>query len=383
MALHVPFLRCALAAACAGGLFTGCASRQPAPTVKAAPPSGPQAGFDADYAAWSGLGYRLDWSGFPFPGLATHRTKDMVAYQDVLAILDSSSNFALLETSTGERRWATELANPLTKFVAVSRDPLDQGRLVVSSQSEAYVLAVATGTLLDREQFSRVVSTRPVIAGNIMIFGSIAGEVVGHLLGRNLRSWAFQGRGSFTSDPVRLADGTVGIASQSGDVLFLTPRGQLVGRGSILGGLASHPVTDGNLLFIAGLDQSVWCFAPSGANIWRHRTSSQLRAQPTHLNGVLYCSIPREGLTSFEAMTGKVLWSNPKVAGTVIGTRDGRALVWDAAAPSLTTIDPVDGEIIETIQLPGVTTIVTDATDNPNLYAMTASGVVGKFIPNN
>ncbi|MBL9002534.1 MAG: PQQ-binding-like beta-propeller repeat protein [Phycisphaerae bacterium] len=337
--------------------------------------------FPADFEAWSKVKYRLDWSGFPFPLLGQHRTQEVVPFPDMLAVLDASSNVAVLETSTGERRWGDELANPLTKFVAVSRDPMDAGRIIVSSQSEAFVISATTGTLLARETFARVVNTRPVIAGNIMIFGTSTGEVLGHLLGRNLKAWGFQGKGPITADPVRLADGTIGIVSQAGDVMFLTPRGNMVGRGTILGGLMTNPVTDGNLMYMAGLDQSVWCFAPSGALIWRHRTASPLRTQPTMQNGVLYCDIPREGLTALEGLSGKVLWSNPKVSGTVIGSRGGRALVFDSTGKTLALVDPVDGALVDSILLPGIVRIVADAQENPNLYAVSDKGVVGKFIP--
>lgn len=381
MAPHVLSVRLALGIACLAAC--GCGS-----TPKAAPVSPPfsaaasgTAAFPAVYKDWATVGYRLDWSGFPFPNLGKHDTQELIAYADVIVVLDRSSYVAVLEATTGERRWASELATSLTKFVGTTRDPLDAGRVIVSGQSEALVLATATGTLLAREGYSRVVNTRPLMAGNLMIFGTASGEVLAHLMGRDVKAWGFQSTAAISASPVRLVDGTVGVVAQSGDVMFFTPRGQLTGRGRILNGLANDPVTDGNLMYMAGLDQSVWCFAPSGTMVWRHRTSSQLRSQPTFQKDVLYCTIPKEGLTAFEGISGKVLWANKAVSGTVIGSRNGRALVWDADSGTLATVDPEDGLLVNSISLPGVKMLVPDAVENPNLYAVNAAGVVGKFIP--
>ncbi len=364
-------------AGCASQAPKKAAAAQPAPKAAA---SGSSA-FPAVYEDWAKVGYRLDWSGYPFPTAPGTKILTATAFADVFVIQNKSSEVATLDIGTGERRWAATLANPLTKFVGITRDPFDASRIIVSSESEAYVLAAPTGTLLAREQYSRVVDTRPLMEGNLAVFGTSTGEVLAHLMGRNVKAWGFQSTGAINSNLVKFTDGNIGAVSQSGDVMFLTPRGQMIGRARILAGLATDPVTDGNLLFVAGMDQSVWCFAPSGTQVWRYRTSHPLRTQPTVQNGILYVAVPGQGLTALEAASGKVLWTAEGQMGTMICTRKGRAIVWDEQAKTISSVDPENGGVIERISVPHVVRVFTDGAENPNLYAVNEESVVGKFIP--
>lgn len=386
-------LRWVFAATALAGMLGGCAEEfkeEPVATPHANPAAAgakarirpdTSAGFPADYEDWSRLGYRLDWSGFPFPTNDKVDVLEVAGFQDIVVVLDRSSEVVALETTTGERRWASSLANKLTKFVGIARDPLDPGRVIVSSESDAYVMAATTGTLLARETYARVVDTPPVMAGNVAIFGTLTGEVMAHMMGRSVKAWGFQSGGAVTAAPVRLADGTIAAVSQAGDVMFLTSRGQMLGRGRILKGLGNDPVTDGNLLYIAGLDQSIWCFAPSGSQIWRYRTSDPLRSQPAVLNGVVYCDVPRDGLVALESISGKELWKSPQVRGDVIGSNLSRTLVWNAPTRTLVAVDPGTGDAIERVTIPQAAKLVSSGGESPILYVVSDLGVVGKFIP--
>ncbi len=120
--------------------------------------------------------------------------------------------------------------------------------------------------------------------------------------------------------------------------MFLNSGGSLIGRGQIYEGLDNDPVAEGDMLFIAGRDRSMWAFDTAGNRLWRYRTSSPLSAQPTAHGGVVYEDIPGQGLTAFEEPTGRVLWSSARVTGTVIGTRHGKLLV--SKGEMLTLVDP-------------------------------------------
>jgi hypothetical protein len=85
------------------------------------------------------------------------------------------------------------------------------------------------------------------------------------------------------------------------------------------------------------------------------------------------------GLTAYEAATGKQVWANRNLSGSVIAARSGRLLVWDGH--TATTVDPARGGIVESVQLDGVTMIRTDQFEDGNLYLASTAGVVTRLTP--
>ena len=366
------------------GSVIGCASStsKPAADARPAPVDAPRAAtidFPVDHAAWSTLGYRLDWVGFPFRARHDQPITFAVSLGDSFIIQDRSSETVLLDATTGERRWGAALANPLTRFVGAARDPVDASRVLVSSESEGFFLDIATGSLVAKTRYERVVNTRPLFVGRAAIFGTSTGELVGHLVNQSVKGWGFQTAGSIEANPVLLADGDIGAVSQAGDVLFLDQRGQILGRNRILGPVAMDPVTDGQSLYVAGLDQSIWAFASNGALRWRHRTSSPLREQLAVRGGVVYCAVPGEGLLAINADDGKVAWKAQGTSGSVIASRNGRLLVRTAAGVDI--LNPANGALVAQVPLPGISLLVPEATDDATIYAVSKQGTVGKFIP--
>jgi len=365
--------------------LSGCSSApdsKPAPETQTSIPTEPLPGstsrFPVVHEDWAKLGYRLDWVGFPFPRAASSSNVVSAAlYDDIVVLQEKNSAVTVMDASTGQNRWSSELTGPLTKWIGIAREEGDRGRLLVASESEMFVLAPATGTLLGRERFGRVANTPPLLLGNVVITGTTTGVVQSHRLGTGLPGWAFTSRGAIEGS-LQMVGGVIGGVSQGGDVFFLTPAGELVGRARVFGRIDNNPATDGQSLFVASRDQSVWAFAPTGAQLWRYRTPNPLTAQPVAHDGVLYCDLGEEGLTAFNASTGEVIWRNPAVHGNVVGVRAGRLIVWHGS--TATTIDPARGDIVDRIDMPGVTKIAPDAFVDGNMYAISDRAVVAKFM---
>jgi outer membrane protein assembly factor BamB len=260
----------------------------------------------------------------------------------------------------------------------VDRDAGNTNNVLVSSESEMYTISAANGSLLARDRFNRVVNTRPIFTNNLAVFGTSTGEVMAHVLGRGVKAWGFMSSGAIEADPVVCGE-TMAFVSQAGDVMFFGLGGGLVGKASIYEGLANEPVSDGGLLFIAGLDRSVWCFNSNGVEVWRHRTDAPLRIQPAAFGGTLWASVPSQGLMAFDGPTGKVKWTNPNVQGTVIGLRGGRLVV--RTSDGIATLNPVDGAIMERAATPGIVRIITDKFEDGNVYAVSDKSTVGRMIP--
>lgn len=367
------------------GIPAACA-RQDAPkaaTTTAAAPKAPakDGGYtpNVDHDAWAKLGYRLDWQGFPFfSNRNSAKITRLAPFADMVLVQESSSSIALLEANTGAKRWSVYLANPLTKFTAISRDPNNPSNILVSSEAEVYGLAAQSGNLTLRESYQRVVNTAPVFLGSSAIYGCTTGEVQAHVVGRAVKAWGFALSGAIEADPVRVGE-SVGLVSQAGEVIFLTGDGAVQGRNRVFGGLANDPVANDSVMFIAGLDQSVWAFDFTGLEVWRYRTASPLKDQPTLHGDALYITVPGQGLTALDASTGKEKWIAKDAKGSVIALRNKQLIAWDGRHAY--ALDPERGDVYEKVELPDITMIQLDQFTDGNAYAVDGRGVVSKFVP--
>jgi hypothetical protein len=335
--------------------------------------------FPVDHAAYAKIGYRLDWMGFP--SITGSQPIDFVQpYPDLVAALEHGSTVSLLEPNTGARRCADQLANPLTRFVGMVREG---NRLFCAAEAEVFIIDTQTCNLAGRTRLFRNVSTQPVMYGDLLIFGSGAGEVFASLAAGGVggvKVWGYLAGGPFEHKPVLIGN-AVGAVSQSGSVVFLdAASGGLLGQTRVFGPLETDPVADDHLMYVASLDQSIYAFAPQGAvQVWRYRTPGALRVQPTVAGGRLYCAVPGKGLTAFEAATGNIVWSTSGFDGTVIGSSKGRLLAWDGHEAAL--IDPARGDVMDRAALKGVRMLKPDKFENGNLFVVSESGVVAKFLP--
>jgi outer membrane protein assembly factor BamB len=361
----------------------GSSTTAPAATTQTASAAGGStSAFPVVHEDWAKLGYRLDWVGFPFLNAARNaRVIDILPLGDSVVAQESGSTVTLMVASNGENRWSTDLTGPLTKWVGMIPDATNPDRFIVSSESEAFVMTKANGNLAGREELSLVVNTAPIQQGSMLVYGTPTGRIIGHLMGvggRGVTAWGFTSVGSIDADLTPLGTNFVSVSS-GGDVLVMTTRGNLLGRARVFGPVDHPPATDGQSVFVASRDQSLWAFATTGGTLWRHRTSQPITARPVAHDGSVYVHLRDEGLTAFDASSGSVRWSNPNVKGTIIGVRSGSLLAWDGA--SLTTLDAARGDVISTIALPGVTKLVPDAFVDGNLYAASDKLVLARFSP--
>lgn len=356
------------------------AAAQPARSNSGGPSEARAAAFPIDSASWAKLGYRWDWTGFPYV-IPKGRITDLVAYPDVIVAQDSGSTISVLEASNGSQRWSNMLATPLTRFVGTTRtsDPAKGDVFLSCSQSEIYFLAAPTGELLDRQKLEKVVNTQPLMAGDRAIFGTPVGEVFCHWLGRSIKVWGFGTGAAVEADLIRVSDTTIASVNQAGLITFLTDSGSLVAQGQIFGPPGAPLAAGNSMLFIASVDQSLYAYSADGRQLWRLRTNAPLTEAPLFHDNVVYCSLAERGMSAFNAANGKPLWNNLNIRGHAVAFRKGRLLVHDN--DRLATLDPASGQIIDGMTVDGLQELVTDKVVDGNLYAVSASGVVAKFLP--
>ncbi len=329
---------------------------------------------------WAKLGYRLDWQSPVFvPNSASRNTTRVKATADAILVQDSTSTVSFVEPATGRVRWATELANPLSRFLSLDLDPANPRHVLASAEGELFVLASDTGALIERERFARVVNTAPVFAPGLAIYGCSAGEILAHTVGTEFRAWGFDGHSTFTANPVYVGD-AIGFVGQNGNVLFLNAAGSMMGFTKIYDGPAGQPATDGERLFIASTDQSLWAISPNGQTAWRHKTPAKLTRSPVVHDSFVYCELPA-GFSALHADTGTLVWTTPKLHGEVIAIRDGKLVVWEA--PNATLVDPKTGDIIASAEIPEATILAAESLVDAPIYVANPHGTLTRFVPQN
>jgi outer membrane protein assembly factor BamB len=381
-ALRLSFLGLVLAlGACAHSTTakpsdSGTAPGNSTATTTAAPIGG-YAVKDADFLE---LGYRRDWTAFPFVSKSGHVQK-ILASGDLVLVLETGSTVTALESTNGAIRWANELATPLTRFVGLTRQA---DRVLVSADSDLFFLSALNGSIMNRQTYRKVVNTAPVLFRRECVYGTTTGHVLAHQIDLGVSRWMFLLRGAIDHPPVIVAqdgnDAVIGCVSQSGEYVFVgATNGKPLGRGRIFSGIDTDPIAAQSMMIVAGRDQSLWALNIDGSVAWRVRCDLELKRQPTTDGKTVWCQLGTEGVSAVDVATGKVLWSNRVVEGSVIGERAGNLLVWNGSLALL--LDKERGDIIRSFVVPQTIMLLTDKFEDGNLYALSDNGVVVKFVP--
>ena len=364
----------ALACLCSLSLLTtGCASLGGG--------SGDSATLSADDAAFSELGFRREWSGFPTMS-RNGSIREVYIDRGNVIVQETGSTVSFLEPTTGRLRWHNRLGTAMTKFVSLyPYNWRGAPSVLASSESDVHVLQADTGNLLARQNLSKVVSTGPVIIGDIAVYGTAGGELMGHSFVSGARLWGHDLNGPIQAGPTYVHGAVVGVADSGQIVSLEATSGALFGRGEIFSGASTAPVAGDMLFYVASLDQSIWAFDPGnpGREIWRVQTSAPLRSQPVAYGGALLVSTTDSGLLSLDQRTGNIQWANGEVHGEVVGIHEGRLVVFDPETREAYTLSPTSGVVYQQQSLPTVAGMAFDRFADGDLYAWGEGGVVAKF----
>lgn len=366
--------------ALAGGLLAGCESSSPATVITTPAERADAAPAQTD--EFAKLGYRLEWRAFPtmLPGETIERLN---LFGDVLAAQESAGVVSVIETRSGQVRWSEQVAGRLTHFVGINRDKKTPDRLIVSSETEAYFYDISTGNLKARQKFAQIVSSSPVQVGDILVYGCLNGQVLGHLMLNGFRQWGAGLTGTISTSPLEMPSGRVAVVSSTGDFAIIdAATGLSQGRARMFGGPAAgvEMATNGSVTVIASQDQSLYAFGGDIASpMWRKRTDAPLKFSPVIHEGRVYCDLGTDGLTCLEAATGKPIWNNAKVSGSVVGVRNKKLVVFNGSIAW--TLDMANGAIIDQVELKNVSMLKPDTFVDGNLYVAAPSGIITKFSP--
>lgn len=364
-----------LASASSMLLLAGCASDTPNTDASVAPMKGERAIKPIDNDAYARLGYRLEWTGFATV-TAGARLQSLDVLGDVLGAQDSGGVFSMISPLSGETKWNIQVSTPVTKFVGAVRE---DKRIIVCSSSEAFFVDVDTGTMLNRQRFTRSATTKPVLHGPLLVFGTASGEIEGHYTSTGVRAWLNGVGGSFDTNPAMLAENLLGFTSSTGNVVILDPNdGTSTTRAKLAGGIFADACADGQTMYVASADQSIYAFdAYSSSPKWRRRTDSVLREAPAVYGNSVFVTVPSAGMVCLDAATGTPRWTTKGVSGSVINVNKGSLIVWNGK--EMVRMTPDTGDVLERAIFNDVSMIVADRFVDGNLYVCSGDGTINKF----
>lgn len=331
---------------------------------------------DPAHDQFAAVGYAVQWRTASIMP-AGERVGFFDPLGDLVVVQNTSGGITAIEDDSGITRWADRPAGPLTRYVGNVRW---RNFIAVSSEAELFLYDASTGDIIERHNLAEVVNTRPIVAGDVLVYGTATGQILGHQAALDLRAWPVRISGPVVVDPVRTGSATACVSDTGSVVIIDSDSGRSLGRNKLFDGIDAPPGASDQAVFIASRDQSLYALSSFNASLlWRIRTEAPLTLSPWYHDGRVYCWLPDRGLCGIAAANGSILWNNQSVKGTPIGIRDGTLLVW--SEPTLWALDLRDGEIVEQVDIPRVEFVrMVGSVDGP-LYTCTPDGVIAKLAP--
>ncbi|MFA6439208.1 MAG: PQQ-binding-like beta-propeller repeat protein, partial [Bacteriovoracaceae bacterium] len=188
----------------------------------------------------------------------------------------------------------------------------------------------------------------PVIVGNVLIIGTMQGELHAVDLTTGKRIRYIKIFSPISSSPVVYQRYVIfGIESTEENLISVDTHDGSIRWAKNAGGVASSPVLKENLLFVGGLDGSFHCFeAAYGSTKWRVNTGSPIRSSPCAWNDLVFCANSSGEVFAYTINHGQERWKfstgNAVFAGLTasegklfVGSRDSCLYILDAVTGSL------------------------------------------------
>ncbi len=329
-----------------------------------------------DHDAWHDLGYRWEWTGYPLMKDGATLT-DAVAYEDALITVASDTTVTCMETSTGKVRWAKQLDRPTTQLFEPSRVG---ETLFICSDTELHEINLKNGNTLDRDTVGAIINTKPLIMGNLALFGTTRNELIAFERTNDFNAWSYRFTGEIESPAIQVDWDSIAMISAGGDLRVLNvAEGASEMTAKISGGAVASMLADDGAVIVPSLDQSIYSFAlRDGYRYWRKRTSAPILIQPVLHDGIVYATTADDGFVAIDSISGEVLWNNDSISGWAVSLANGDELmVW--SGKHLHAIDIDSGEIISSVTLDNTSGVRADQFVDGNLYVISDDGAIARL----
>lgn len=156
------------------------------------------------------------------------------------------------------------------------------------------------------------------------------------------------------ASPVRTPGGDVVVAGDAGDLLRVTPAGEVVWRTAVTAavrGMHGTPVIANGAAYVGAYDGALYAFdLETGTRYWRRKLGDAIGSSPGYHDGTVYVAVeyvgPSGAVFGLDAVTGETTWVDrrptdhphstcavDREAGRlVVGANDGNLYAWSYPA---------------------------------------------------
>lgn len=326
------------------------------------------------------LGYRIAWQ----TSIDTEIARMDIVGPDIY-VVDGRNIMTRIDQKNGSPVWSVTAADRndtiwgvtegMTPFNGLAWGQNEGDRLYVTTDPVVFGIDHATGAVVERQDLQQIPATEVIRWKNYLIFGTSHGRIVWHqyVVGHEWR--ANQLEGPVVGTPTIVGDNRIAAASLGGSVLMLSAKSAgRIWSDKTFAAVKPSVTSGGGMIFAASDDQYLWAFDADRGNVrWRYFTESKLDTQPAYIvvktpegnAGRVLQWVESEGLVCLDAdpgtaIEGKALWTIRDAEGDAVGMIGERVAIWDAPKRVLRMIDPVNGAVAETFQLPQVRSLTMD-----------------------
>ena len=333
------------------------------------------------------LGYRIDWQRRTLIS-ANAGIKTITVQGDSVFVMDGRNFLSRLRREDGEQLWRVPVADALDEIHGITFMPRME-RVFITSGGVVLVLDSDTGSQIAKQRLEQIANTEPIVFGQFFLYGTRNGQICWHSY-----EVGYQWRGYQVSQSIQLApllvDGAVIVVGSDGRIMVLDAgSASQIWSKKLLDVVTAPPAAGSRQVYVAGRDQHLWAFdLNTGRNTWRYLTEDPLSDGPVLLGDQVYQQIPSEGLVCFEAEPvnapdGVVVWKAPKERGSVVGRIGANLLVWDQKQRRLELVTADQGAAALSLDLPGITFLLTNTRQSTDLFAAGDDGRVVRLVPRN
>ncbi|AKF80145.1 hypothetical protein MFUL124B02_09035 [Myxococcus fulvus 124B02] len=248
--------------------------------------------------------------------------------------------------------------------------------VLTGNEAGAVVRLDRTGTLQWRVALGREVATRPVVAGDSVIAGTVAGDLVSLSLADGSERWRLTGEPPVLTPLVVAPDGQSlfvvaldgavrSLAVDTGKVRWRTPAPKSTeAPPESSRGLPAPVLADGRLIVALGGTGLVALSLTDGAPLWRQATGDVLGLEVE--GDTLFLVTKASQVRGLRAKDGVMLWEKTVADSLTSPPSLALGMLWVGArtqdAPVLVGLSPSDGKELARMGLPDpLTTRVAEA----------------------
>ncbi|MEE2681708.1 MAG: PQQ-binding-like beta-propeller repeat protein [Planctomycetota bacterium] len=309
-----------------------------------------------------------------------------------LVVVDGRNVMTVYDARSGKEAWHEAPVPPREIIFGIDRFDLDQeDLLLVTTDTDLYVIGADTGLTITRQDLAQIPSTPVLKAGDELIYGTARGRIVWHNVpvGYELKANGLESK--IAGAPVRRGNRAAAVSARGRVGLFDAGNARRLWTRQVNAGFEFGPAMSDRALYASDTGQRVNCFEiESGETLWTYFTADPPSAPPQIFDDRIIQSVGTGGTICLEAVpsagsrNGKVLWKNSNLQGEVVTALGDDLVVWMPGRGVLNLVDSNDGSIKFAVDMPAVDAIQVgfdERTGRQMLLAFNRDGRIQRLDP--